>query len=298
MVNSQRIVFFLIISAICIGGFKAYIDHRIRLEMDNLKKSVSNQMLIEYTTANSSFLGEVVVDDIKLTPLNSTSIFIDKIIIHKAYLYYDPHKLPQKIQITVNGIRIPIRESPSPISMLMLAFGYSQYYLSPSELQRLGYSDFTADLSVQAELKEKTLKALALFAGQTWGNLKIVLDLQNVTNTTDIPVAMAQASLENFSLTYTDSGLVNRLLTHLSERNAMQLVDFKRAMMKKIEKDIHRVGLNLEDSVFLNLQEFIQKPAALNLYLKPSSPVALNRILDSSPQQMGFGVNYLPSLKE
>jgi len=50
--------------------------------------------------------------------------------------------------------------------------------------------------------------------------------------------------------------------------------------------------LNLDDNIFLNLQEFIQNPTTLKIYLNPKIPIALNNIWYASPQQVGFGLSY------
>jgi len=291
--NSRRIAIFFIILAACAGGLKATLDYRVRVEMDNFKKSVSHQMLVKYKEAKSTFLGQAIVTDVKLMPNKSAPIFIDKIILEKAYLYYDPNTLPEQIQMTIKGIRIPIQESPSPLPMLMFAFGYSQYYLSPSELQDLGYENFETDLNLQAELKNNMLKATAVLNGQKWGNLEILLDLQNVINTTQLNRAIAEAQLRNLTATYTDSGLVNRLLTYLAQRNAIQLIDFKNELIEKTENDIRLLGLGLDNSIFLNLQQFIQKPTALQINLNPKIPIAIHSIWYASPQQVGFSIDYL-----
>jgi len=295
--SSRRIAIFLVILAACSGGLKATIDYRVRVEMENFKESVSHQMLVEYKEAKSTFLGQAVISDLKLTPQNNAPIFIDKITLDKVYQFYDPNKLPQQIQATINGIRIPIQESLSPVPILMLAFGYSQYYLSPKELQHLGYGNFTADLTVQAEFQENNLHLTAFLDGQAWGFLEIVLDLQDVMNTTLLDKAIEHAKLKNLTAIYTDSGLVNRLFTYLAQRNKTQLSDFKGTFIRKTETDIRYTGLGLDDSVFLNLRQFIQTPTALEIHLKPKFPIAIDRIWYASPQQVGFSLNYLLTKK-
>jgi len=291
--SSRRIAIFLVILAVCSGGLKATIDYRVRVEVDNFKESVSHQMLVEYKEAKSTFLGQAVITDVKLTPQNSTPIFIDKITLEKVYQFYDPNKLPQQIQASINNIRIPIQESPSPVPMLMFVFGYSEYYLSPKELQGLDYGSFEADMKIQAEFHKDNLHLTAFLDGQKWGFLEIILDLQHVENTTQFDKAIAQAKLEESKVTYTDSGLVNRLLTYLAQRNKKQLSDFKINFIKEIETDVRRTGLGLDDSVFLNFGKFIQTPTAIQIHLKPKFPIAIDRIWYASPQQVGFSLNYL-----
>ncbi len=122
----------LMILAASLGGTKAYIDHRLRIEFDTSIQSVADKVLIEYADIRLSLLGSLIINDLRLTLPDSVPVQIDTVTLLKAYQFYDLKTLPGQFSIAIQGLQLPISNSAPPVPVLMSAFGYAPYYLTLS----------------------------------------------------------------------------------------------------------------------------------------------------------------------
>jgi len=279
----------LMILAASLGGTKAYIDHRLRIEFDTSIQSVADKVLIEYADIRLSLLGSLIINDLRLTLPDSVPVQIDTVTLLKAYQFYDLKTLPGQFSIAIQGLQLPISNSAPPVPVLMSAFGYAPYYLTPKALRGLGYARVKADVDCQALVSEKQTSVLITANAYAWGDLKLSVDLNHVP----IQIASLVKTVERIQLahlifSYTNKGLVNRVLQKLAQRQKMTLASLKQGLSSKITSDISQSGLKLDSSVVISMRQFIQNPQTLRVHLQPKPPRTINTLFNSSPKSIGL----------
>ncbi|HIE00166.1 MAG TPA: hypothetical protein EYP59_07740 [Thiotrichaceae bacterium] len=279
----------LMILAACLGGTKAYLDHRLRLEFDTSIQSVADKVLIEYGDIRLSLLGSLIINDLRLTLADFVPVQIDTMTLYQAYQFYDLKTLPKQFSIVIQGLQLPISNSAPPVPVLMSAFGYAPYYLTPKALRGLGYARVKADVHCQAVVSEKHTSVLITANAYAWGDLKLSMDLN------DVPIQMAslvktaeRIQLAHLIFSYTNKGLVNRVFKKWAQRQKMTLASFKQGLISKLTSDISQSGLKLDNSVLVSMRQFIQTPQTLTVHLQPNPPRRINTLFNSSPKSLGL----------
>ncbi len=293
------VIALLMIIAAGLGGAKAYIDHRLGIELDKSINSVTDKAIIEYTQVSTSLLGSVIINNLQLIAPDYAPVHIDTITLYSAYQFYDPNSLPQHISIAVEDIHIPISDTAHEPPVLMSAFGYAPYFLSPRELRGLGYTGINADMYFQAKLINNNKFALSVRVNaKAWGNLMFSADLINVPAPASLPKAASQIQLAALALTYIDNGLINQVFNWLAQRHKMTARRFKLLLIAKLKNDISQVPMTLDASVLASLQQFLQSPNQLTISLQPNSPLNINALMTTSPKHLGLKMTTLERIQE
>lgn len=278
----------LMIFAACLGGTKAYMDHRLCIELDNSIESIAEQVTIEYTDANISLLGAIIVSNLRLNAPGYTPVQIDTVTLYKAYQFYNLPILPQMMSIAIQGIHIPINDTTPPTPVLVSAFGYAPYYLNPRELRALGYARVNADVYLETKLHNNKMSVLGTMNAHAWGELRLSADFTNMSTPVSLPKAIKQIRLSTLTLTYTNQKLIDRIFTYLAQRNRMTVDNIKQTLSSKLKNDIRQAPLTLDPTVLLSLQQFIQIPNRLTLRLQPTPPIMINQLFQVSPKRLGL----------
>ncbi|HDN25868.1 MAG TPA: hypothetical protein ENG03_01975 [Thioploca sp.] len=279
------------ILAACLGGTKAYVDHRLRTELDNSIKSIADKVTIEYVEVSTSLLGSVVISDLHLTVPDYTPVHIDTVTLYKAYQFYNPNALPEHISLALQDVHIPISDTAPPVPILLSAFGYAPYYLSPKELRGLGYTHVNANIYIEAKLREEGVFLSGTVNAHAWGEIMVSIDLDNVP--ASLRAAASRIQLAALTFSYTNKGLVNRIFTLLAQRHKISLDNFKQALFTKLKSDIHQTRISLDASVLASVQQFIQTPNKLTIHLQPSPPILMNALFQTSPKRLGLKITTL-----
>lgn len=281
------------ILAACLGGTKAYVDHRLRTELDNSIKSLADKITIEYAEANTSLLGSVVISDLHLTAPDYTPVHIDTVTLYKAYQFYNPNALPEQAALALQGVLMPISDTAPPVPILLSAFGYAPYYLSPRELRGLGYTHVNADMHIEAKLRERRVLLSGTVNAHAWGEIRVSVELDKVPAPASLRTAAQQIQLATLMFSYTNKELVNRIFTLLAQRNKISLDNFKQALFTKLKSDLHQARISLDASVLASLQQFIQTPNKLTIHLQPNPPISINALFQASPKRLGLKITTL-----
>lgn len=281
------IVLLMMISA-SLGAAKAYLDHRLHYELDTSIHKIADKVTIEYTDIYTSLLGSVIIDNLHLTTPNYPPIQVDMVTLYKAYQFYDVNRLPQFMQIALKGVQFQLSDTAAPVPILMSAFGYAPYYLTPRELRGLGYASLNADINLDIKSPGKNISLLGNINAYAWGELQLSVDLNNVPAPALFSKAKSQIQLTEFIVTYTNKGLVNQVFTWLAQRNKMAIGNFKQTLMAKLKKDVHQARLTLDTSVLSSIERFIKSPTQLTIHLQPSSPITINTLFQTSPSRLGL----------
>jgi hypothetical protein len=281
------IVLLMMISA-SLGATKAYLDHRLHSELDTSIHKIADKVTIEYTDIYTSLLGSVIIDNLHLTTPNYAPIQIDTVTLYKAYQFYDLNTLPQLMQIAVKGVQFQLSDTAPPTPVLISAFGYAPYYLTPRELRGLGYAHLKADIDLDIKSQDKKVSLLGNINAYAWGELQLSVDLNNLPAPALFSKAKSQIQLTEFMVTYTNKRLVNQIFTWLAQRNKMAIGHFKQTLMAKLKKDVRQARLTLDASVLSSIEQFIKSPTQLTIHLQPSLPITINTLFKTSPKHLGL----------
>lgn len=275
----------LMIIAATLGGAKAYLDHRLGIELYILIKSLADIVSIEYADFRISLLGSVIINDLLLTTPDYAPVHINTVVLYEAYQF----QLPQNISIAMQGIEFPISDTSSPAPVLMSILGYAPYYISPKELRDLGYTRVNIDVHLEAKSKENQLSLSGTVNAHKWGELRLSANLNNLS----APIKWTNATASRIKLTgltvnYTNKGLINRIFTRLAQRNKMSLSNFKQALITKLKSDISQTRISLDADIIANIHKFIEEPQTVTLSLQPTSPITINALFSKSPKRLGL----------
>ncbi len=288
----KKIIFLtLMIIAACLGGAKAYVDHRLGIELNTSIRSVADIVAIEYSEVSTSLLGSAYIRDMRITVPNYAPVLVDTIMLHKAYKFYNPNTLPQHIAISIQGIgmQIPIKNTAAPAPVLISALGYAPYYLTPKELRGLGYARINANIDIEAkQLGENKMFLEGRIDAHAWGELTVSVDLSHVPTTlASLPKVALEIQLVAGSLTYTNKGFFERLFTRLAQRNNLTVNRLKKGLISKLKSDISQADI-LDSSVLTSLSQFIQSPDKLIIRLQPKPAIRINTLFLRSPKRLGL----------
>ena len=249
----------MVLAAI-LGGAKAYLDHQLHLKLD--KTIATNKIKAEYSKISSSLLGQVIIEDLRL----NNFVQIDKVILSKAYQFYD--KLPESMDLNLEGVQISLDNTNKSVPMLIYVLGYAPYYTNLKELSALGYSNLRADVSLNAKLQNKKLLLSGTVEANKWGNFDILAELNNVSKS-----SIKRTKLVSSQLKYFNKGLVNKVTDYLANRNKITSVQLQQNFITKLENDIKQTDITN------NIQQFIKNPQVLTAYLKPKIPISVNNLI-------------------
>jgi hypothetical protein len=281
------IVVLMMISA-SLGAAKAYLDHRLKSELDTSIHQMANQVTIEYANIYISLLGSVIIDNLQVKTPNYAPIQIETVILYKAYQFHDVNTLPKLMQIAVKGIQFQLNDTAPETPVLMSAFGYAPYYLTPRELRGLGYGRVKADMDLDIKSQGKKVSLLGNINAYAWGELQLSVDLNNVPVPALWKKAKSQIQLTELIATYINKGFINQVFKWLAQRNQMAIGHFKQTLIAKIKKDVRQARLTLDASVLSAMERFIQSPTQLVIHLQPSSPITINTLFQTSPKRLGL----------
>ena len=294
----KKIIFLtLMIIAACLGGAKAYVDHRLGIELNTSIREVGDSVAIEYAEVSTSLLGSVYIRDMRITVPSYAPVLVDTIILHKAYKFYNPNTLPQHISISIQDVQIPIKNTAAPAPVLISALGYAPYYLTPKELRGLGYARINADIAIEAkQLGDNKMLLAGRIDAQAWGELALSVDLTHVpTALSSLSKAAHQIQLAAGSLTYINKGFFERLFTRLAQRNNLTVNRLKKGLISKLKSDISQARIILDSSVLTSLEQFIQSPDKLIIRLQPNPTIRINTLFLRSPKRLGLKMGVINS---
>ncbi|MCK5876673.1 MAG: hypothetical protein KAG43_03470 [Candidatus Marithrix sp.] len=255
----KKLIIIMVLAAI-LGGAKAYLDHQLHLKLD--KTIATNKIKAEYSKISSSLLGQVIIEDLRL----NNFVQIDKVILSKAYQFYD--KLPESMDLNLEGVQISLDNTNKSVPMLIYVLGYAPYYTNLKELSALGYSNLRADVSLNAKLQNKKLLLSGTVEANKWGNFDILAELNNVSKS-----SIKRTKLVSSQLKYFNKGLVNKVTDYLANRNKITSVQLQQNFITKLENDIKQTDITN------NIQQFIKNPQVLTAYLKPKIPISVNNLI-------------------
>ena len=285
------------IIAACLGGIKAYIDHQLGVELNASIRTMADIAAIEYSEVSTSLLGFAYIHDMRISVPNYAPVLVDSITLHKAYKFYNPNILPPNISISIQGVKIPIKNTATPTPVIISALGYAPYYLTSKELRGLGYARINADIDIEAkQLGDNKMSLWIKVDAQAWGELILSAGLTHVsTNLTSLSKVAQKIQLVASSLTYTNKGFFEKLFTRLAQRNNLTVNRLKKGLISKLNSDISQARITLDSSVLTSLQEFIQSPNKLIIHLQPRSAIKINRLFYNSPKRLGLKMSVINS---
>ena len=256
----NKLIITIMILATFLGGAKAYLDHQLHLELD--KAIIDNQIIAEYSQISSSLLGQVIVNNMQINQY--ISIYIDKIILSKAYQFYN--KLPEFISVNLEGVKIPINKTAQPIPIIISTLGYAPYYIGLKELYNLGYTNISADMSLDAQLQKTKLSFISIINADIFGKFIISIELNRTSKSFDT------IELVSFQLKYLDNGLINKVFSYLARRNNKTFQQLQQEFITKLNNDIR------QQNITNNLEQFIKNPKGLTINLQPDFPMNINTL--------------------
>ncbi|WP_353569982.1 hypothetical protein [Candidatus Albibeggiatoa sp. nov. BB20] len=287
----------LALIAALFGGIKAYIDTQIQQKLTEFSQSSGKNFQLNYTDANLSWTGTLVIENVELNTENQPNIAIEKLVLHQAYLFYDvKNSLPEQSHVELFGVQMDVPDIASQAPDIL--FSYKPYYLSLRELRQLGFPQFAMDIDIQAKQVAKTVDVLINVQGQHWANVNIAATLLNMpASPLNWLKQMNQIQLEQFILTYDDSTFMQKTTTFLAHRNKQVEKLFKQQLAYKLRRDIESLRTQLEISSIDNLAQFIQQPKQLQLIFQPKHPLPTYQTIINTPpqnltQHLGFKIKY------
>lgn len=298
----KKIFFWLVmILAAGLGGGKAYFDHQLQINWDKSIQAVADKVLVDYSQITSSLLGSIVIRHLQLLASGYEPLQVEKFTFERIYYFYNPYQLPPYLRFKVNQVRWEISDIAPPTPILMSAFGYAPYYITPRELRSLGYARIEADIELIIQPKTVEIQGLdstknqhvffqATIHAGAWGEVELMMELAQVPVPVkwQTPTVWQEIQLIALTFSYLDKGLFNRLFTRLAQRNKMTLVELKQALLVKLKTDLAPMRAWLSPSVIASLQQFIQTPQQISLYLQPKPPLQLKEIETISLKNLGL----------
>lgn len=299
--NLKKVFFWLVmILAASLGGAKAYFDHQLQIKLDKSIHAVADKVLIDYSQITSSLLGSIVVRHLQLLAPGYEPLQVDKLTFERIYYFYNPYQLPPYLRLTAKNMQWEISDIAPPTPVLMSAFGYAPYYLTPRELRSLGYARIEANIEFSAQPGIVEIKGLdsknqhvffkTMIHAGAWGQVELMVELAEVPVPIkwQTPMVWQQIQLVALTFNYIDNGLFDRLFIRLAQRNKMTLVELKQALLIKLKTDLAPMRASLPQSVIASLQQFIQTPQQISLYLQPEPPLRLKAIETISLKNLGL----------
>jgi hypothetical protein len=300
MFNIKNITIALLtVIAALFGGTKAYIDNQIQQKLNELNESTRHNIQLHYGTANLSWRGDMVIENVILQADNQPKVTIKKILLHQAYKFYDlKNSLPAHSHLELFGVNIDVPDTASEAPAILAH--YKPYYLSLRELRQLGFPQFTMDVDIQAKQAPSNVDIVINVQGQRWANVHINATLLNIPLS---PLEWLEKSekiqLEQSTIIYKEKNLLQKISTFLARRNQQPEEIFKQQLAYQLRRDIESLRTQLEMSSIDNLAQFIQQPTQLQFIFQPAPPFPAYQTIINTPlqnliQHLGFKIKYIP----
>ncbi|ALG68439.1 hypothetical protein [Beggiatoa leptomitoformis] len=269
----------LLLTAI-LGGGKAYIDHWLNNSIANTLNTNFPQANIRYQQAHLSITGAIQLENLTIDTPTLQDIHITQVTLYRVYQWYNPQQLPENAQIHLSGLQIPLNDAAPPIPVWLNLFGYAPYYVTPTELRRLGYLSFNADVDIQAiRQTEQQIRLQALIDGGSWGKLQLQTTLENVPPPAQLQRSAQQIALAELTLSFSEQGLLKQLWGLWAQRNDTTIDLLQEKLIQTIQTGLAQTKLPFDASLMQSLRRFIQNPTHLRLSLKPMQALSLNKML-------------------
>lgn len=284
----------LMLMAASLGGGKAYLDYRLRTELDTRTHAAAHYVTVSYQQVNTTLTGAINLSEVQLTKL---PIRIATLTLHQAYQFYDATTLPQTVHVTAHQLTIPVSDRAT-VPPLLTLFGYAPYYVTPKELRDLGYTTITAEVDITlTKVADKEMLGVIAAVMPTVGQLQVTFSAKNVLPPAQWPLAATSVELTALEIRYTDSGLVKQVGNKLAQRQQVTVENLVQTFGTKLQTDTTRLGVKLEASTFTQLQKFLQTPSTLVIRCKPSTPLTVAALTRLSPvtfvERLGFSLQSL-----
>lgn len=222
-----------------LGAAKAYFDHRLRLELDNSIQSLDNYVHIDYSGIKTSLLASIYLSNLNLIAPDYPPIHINSIKVNKIY------QLPQKLSLVLEGVKLTLNDTMSLIS----------------------------DIQIEAKFNQHNVLLLVLINGQAWGDIKLSMDLINLSLNWNN--ALQQTQLVSLNLIYDNQKLLNN--------------KFKQKLIEQLDLSLTRI--KLDTNILSYLRQFILNPKGLIIDLQPSMPIKIQELFYTSPKVLGLKIN-------
>ncbi|WP_017325645.1 hypothetical protein [Synechococcus sp. PCC 7336] len=268
------------VGAIAVGGYvgvTSVANNKIDREVQDFLEEEELQDVVTYGSVKSNLIQQSVeFRDLEIVGDAGEVVSVDLLQMRDFDRQNDP---PQFATVEARGMRMELEETPNPIVT--------------QTLQQLGYDDLAADvtLSYEADPEQKTFNVSIDHRIPKMGSFSGRLQLSNVVlpeaGEVDGTVWLAEntgAELVEASLTYDDDSLLPRLVDYFAEQQGMSADAFK----QQLTAGIPLATQFLPDSpiarqVSAELQEFIQTPDRLSIFVSPDRPVGLMRLSTVPP---------------
>lgn len=274
-----------------LGGGKAYLDHQLAKQLNQLLAKIAPEMVLHYQSINLSLLGEIVISQVQwYLPNNKQPIEIKNIIVPQAYLlaWHDWDTFPLITRINAKKITLTLPDTTSTPPLLFNLLGYANYYLNFAELHQLGYQQIEADAQMILKVTDNQGQLETQIEAGQWGKLSFAIEMPAIPKPIQFNKQVVKISM--MAVKYENKGLIEQWLSFLAKRNGIPLDIFKQTLINKINHDIVQSGVRQEMGLLTHLQRFFDTLIDISVYLYTSKPTTLNTVVTMNPAEMNLKI--------
>lgn len=260
-------------------GVKFYASNVAEKKINEAIAKVVNFVDVDYKKVSVDLFGmNARISGVLVSPVRTKEkIRIDKIIIRDID---DKSYIPSFLSVSLKGIEVNLNWLGDVVDM--------------KEIKELGYSDkllfnFHIDYNYDKEKQELNIKKLAVGANDV-GKISISLHLGNIgldpKKILRLPFTYPQIILYKAKIDYKDESLAERYFKLEAKKEDMDLENYKRSQIQKIEKEIEKEKSKLIKKALVAIKKYIDNPKRLSIFVSPSKPQPFGRIMRTKDKDL------------
>jgi hypothetical protein len=278
----------LLILAVLAGSAKAWLDHRLRNELQRTVNHALPHSYMRYEHAYVSLDGAVIVNAVGLHLPAQVQLHLGQIHIPQVYRYWS--QFPSQGAIFIRDIDVQLPPARINLELLFTAAGYGDYYLNQEEVLSLLRLHGNLEGNFIHNSHDNTLTLRLILNSDSIGQWQLQLDFEEVRN-----LAWQNWSLRRALLNYHDNGLIARLSAHLAEKHKHDATRLRADLSARVQQNITSLGVPLSSASLAAMDNFIRQPTNLSLSAAPTKPLPLKIIprypLNQWPQVLGIDLS-------
>lgn len=280
----MKIRFALLLSLFAlIGAGKAWLDHSLNWQLDQLFHALNPAWQGQYQQARLSWLGDIHLDGIQLNNTKPAQIEIKSLQIPQAWQFSQPYFYPKTAKIRFKQIKLSQMDFEPNRKALFQLLGYSTYHLDQSLLRSLGYLVIQgqAELSYTQEDTETLILNLS-FIDEQLGRWQIQLQAkplhwqQFIRGEIQMDKWQQQIHWQQAQISFKPGSLWLPLLDALAQKQKLSLAELQNQLIDKMGRDLKPwLRQQSQNDIKDKLRTSIQHNKALSILLKPQQSLTI-----------------------
>lgn len=291
------------VPALLVGGAQGYIWYTTKQDADQLISMLAPFARVTYRSVHASLLGSVGLDDVRITP-NDTSDQVDIrairieapsiITLYTLDSYFSAGRLPPGLAIKVQDLRAGLY-SDFIMKMQGTALVSAEEACSllgrpgPEQLEAMGYNEFRTNLTLSYTYDETNGQLGFTLAQNTADMFDISLDWRLLARLPDGAMAALQTTppqLIDAGLTFMDRSLTERRLEFCANQRGQSVTEFVQAQSTAAAAELAAAGISVSPALLDAYARFLDQPEQIELRIIPASPLDLSELALYQPADL------------